>query len=54
MRDPGHRHRFEQEARAASSISHGNVAHIYEVGESGGESFIVMEYVEGQTLGRLI
>jgi serine/threonine protein kinase/Tol biopolymer transport system component len=42
--------RFEYEARAASAISHPNVAHIYEVGEEQGQRYIAMEYVRGQTL----
>ncbi len=42
--------RFEQEAKAASKLSHPNVAHIYEIGSSENIRFIAMEYVEGQTL----
>ena len=42
--------RFEQEARAASAISHPNVAHIYEIGEAHGRHYIAMEYVHGRTL----
>ena len=42
--------RFSQEARAASSLTHSNVAHIYEIGEADGLTFIAMEYVEGQAL----
>lgn len=42
--------RFEQEACAASAISHPNVAHVYEIGEEQGRRYITMEYVRGQTL----
>jgi serine/threonine-protein kinase len=42
--------RFVQEAKAASALSHPNVAHIYEIGEADDVSFIAMEYVEGETL----
>jgi serine/threonine-protein kinase len=43
-----------REARLASAIEHPNVCAIYEVGESGGEGYIVMQYVPGQSLDRLI
>ena len=46
--------RFEREARAASAISHPNVAHIYEIGESHGRHYIAMEYVNGRTLRQLL
>jgi serine/threonine protein kinase len=42
--------RFVLEAKAASAVSHSNVAHIYEIGEAAGVHFIAMEYVEGETL----
>ena len=42
--------RFIQEAKAAAALSHPNIAHIYEVGESDGTHFIAMEYVDGETL----
>jgi len=43
--------RFIQEAKAAATLNHPNIAHIYEVGETGDTHFIAMEYVDGVTLG---
>lgn len=48
--DPHRRSRFAREARAASALSHPNIAHIYDVGEQDGILFIAMEYVEGRDL----
>src|SRR5262245_22348224 len=42
--------RFEQEAFAASALSHPNILVIYEIGVEGDAHFIATEYVEGQTL----
>ena len=49
-KDENRLRRFEQEACAASVLNHPNVAHIYEIGEAQGMSFIAMEYIEGVTL----
>src|SRR5437773_3663733 len=48
--DQSRMRRFVQEARTASSLSHPNVAHIYEIEEIDGLNFIAMEYVNGATL----
>jgi serine/threonine protein kinase/tetratricopeptide (TPR) repeat protein len=42
--------RFKQEATAAASLNHPNIAHIYEIGQSDDLHFIAMEYVDGTTL----
>ena len=43
-----------REARLASAIEHPNVCAIYQVGEEGDEAFIVMQYVPGQSLDKII
>ncbi len=42
--------RFDREARAISSLSHPNICHLYDVGQQDGISYLVMEYLEGETL----
>ncbi|HZS07752.1 MAG TPA: protein kinase [Blastocatellia bacterium] len=42
--------RFLREARAAAALEHPNICAVYEVGEEGERSFIVMQYVEGESL----
>ena len=51
MEDHSFRARFAREARIAAGLTHPNVVQVFDVGEEAGRPFIVMEYVEGETLG---
>ena len=46
--------RFEREAQAATALSHPNIVEIYDVGEYKGHHYIVMEYVSGKPLKKMI
>ena len=48
--EPDFRERFEREARAISRLNHPNICTLHDVGAAGAVNFLVMEYVEGETL----
>ncbi len=52
--DPDRLSRFEREARTLAQLSHPNVAGIYGVEEQDGSRFLVLEYVEGETLAEML
>src|SRR6516164_2933580 len=49
-RHAGRRIRFEREARAVGRLSHPNICALYDVGSQDGVEYLVMEYLEGETL----
>ena len=48
--DPEFKARFEREAKTISQLNHPNICVLYDIGESAGASFLVMELLEGETL----
>ena len=52
--NPDRLKRFLQEARAAAAITHPSIAQVYDIDTVDETTFIVMEFIEGQTVGKLI
>ena len=48
--DPEARQRFDREARTISSLNHPNICTLHDIGQQNGVDFLVMEYLEGETL----
>ncbi len=51
---PGMLERFRREVKLARRVTHKNVARTFDIGEHDGERFLTMEFIEGESLGRLI
>jgi serine/threonine protein kinase len=49
---PVRKQRFEREAKTISSLSHPHICVLHDVGQQEGIDYLVMEYVEGETLAR--
>lgn len=54
LASPEHVRRFQIEARAAARLRHSNIVHIHEVGQSRGQHYFAMEYIEGESLAQRI
>src|SRR5215472_14158507 len=46
--------RFQREARVGAQLQHENLVRIYDEGEANGKCYLVMEYIEGKTIGAII
>ena len=54
VEDPALQVRFHREARHVASLTHSNIVSVYDFGTDRGQSFIVMEYVEGRSLRQIL
>ena len=54
MADRDRKQRFVQEAKAASALNHPGIVTVHDIRSDAGIDFIVMEYVGGRTLERII
>ncbi|MCA9948745.1 MAG: serine/threonine protein kinase [Anaerolineales bacterium] len=52
--DPDFLRRFRQEAYAAANLTHPNIVTVHDIGQDGQRHYIVMEFVDGQTLKQMI
>lgn len=52
--NPELKERFEREARTISSLNHPHICHLYDIGILEGISYLIMEYLEGETLDNRI
>src|SRR5216683_2736153 len=50
--DPELKQRFEREARTISSLNHPHICTLYDVGHQDGIDYLVMEYIEGESLAQ--
>ena len=52
--DPAAKERFEREAKHTSNLAHPNIATVFDYGQDRGTSYIVMEFLEGRTLDKIL
>ena len=50
--DPDLKQRFEREAKTISSLNHPHICTLYDIGSQDGIDFLVMEYLDGETLAQ--